>query len=320
MPNVDLFQPLRGKPLQLWTQVAMATLWFHAAASVFSGVAFGTFLIEPYPAFLLTPGNVKVLSFGLAFGGQLTVVAGAIAGIAFLATRIGWRATLPVFAVVFVLSLGAELAGTHTGFPFGPYGYTTRLGYKILDLVPFNIPTSWFYMLVGCLALCGRLLPTRDDNASKWWWAFMAGVFLTAWDVSMDPAMVKTQHWLWYIPDNLRDAGPVAWFFGHALFYGMPLTNWLGWLLTGIVIARVALAMVPPSVWTREVAPSRFPLVLYAVNGVLPLAVCFRQGMVPAGILGTLAMGVPLWLAWRAEGAPARVTGAARGPVAAAGD
>jgi putative membrane protein len=224
-----------------------------------------------------------------------------------------------VFVVVFVLSLGAELAGTHTGFPFGPYGYTTRLGYKILDLVPFNIPTSWFYMLVGCLAICGRLLPAKDDGASKWWWAFMSGVFLTAWDVSMDPAMVKTQHWLWRIPEF--ESNSVAWLFGHALFYGMPLTNWLGWLLTGVVIARVALAIVPPSTWARTVAPFRFPLVLYAVNGVLPLAVCFRQDMIPAGVLGTLAMGIPLWLAWRAESRVAVPAGPSPGhPVAASGD
>ena len=39
-----------------------------------------------------------------------------------------------------------ELIGTSTGFPFGPYSYTSFLGIKILDHVPYSIPLSWFYM------------------------------------------------------------------------------------------------------------------------------------------------------------------------------
>ena len=97
------------------------------------------------------------------------------------------RTTRIAFAVIFVLTLAAELSGTHFGFPFGEYAYSDRLGYKILDLVPFNIPTSWFYMLVGCLAICSRLLPAKDDGLTKWWWALWAALALTAWDVLLDP-------------------------------------------------------------------------------------------------------------------------------------
>jgi putative membrane protein len=85
----------------------------------------------------------------------------------------------------------------------------------------------------------------------------------------------------------------------------MPLSNWLGWLLTGTVVARVMLAVVPPSQWAARVAPSNFPLVLYAVNGVLPIAICAKYGMWWAAGLGFLAMALPLALAVRA-GAPRR--------------
>jgi uncharacterized membrane protein len=82
-------------------------------------------------------------------------------------------------------------------------------------------------------------------------------------------------------------------------FYGMPLTNWLGWLLTGLVVARTMLAIVPPSGWSERVSSSRLPLVLYAANGVLPLLICAGRGMWWAVVLGAAAMGVPLALAWR---------------------
>lgn len=301
--------PLHG-PAYLM-RVATWALVAHAASNIISAVAFGTFLVEPYPAWLSQPRYLGLLQFGLVWGGQLTVLIGAIAGFAFLSSRIGLRTTSIAFAVIFVLSLGAELSGTHFGFPFGEYAYSGRLGYKILDLVPFNIPTSWFYMLVGCLAICSRLLPARDDAANKWWWAFVSGAALTAWDVSLDPAMVKTYHWVWNVPD-LSGKSAFIRFIGEPIFFGMPITNWLGWLLTGVLVSRVMLAIVPPSTWARAVAPSRFPLVLYGLNGLLPLAICFRQDMVLAGVIGLIVMGTPLAAAWMAN---AELADARRAPL-----
>lgn len=284
----------------LLLRVAMLALLAHASLSAFSAFAFSTFLVPPFPAWLQTPENQSALRIGYTYGGQTTVVLGAIAGFAFLASCIGTKRSWIVFAVAFVLSLSAELAGTSTGLPFGVYGYTDQLGYKIAGLVPFNIPTSWFYMLVASLAICGRFLPAKDDNTSRWWWALVGGLVLTAWDVSMDPAMVKTTHWLWNVPD-LSQASAFSRFIGTPFFFGMPLTNWLGWLLTGVLVARAMLAIVPPSTWVRALAPSSLPLMLYAVNGLLPIAICFAQDMVLAGVLGTIAMGLPLAMALLAK-------------------
>lgn len=278
--------------------MAVLALAAHAAFSAFSAFAFATFLVPPYPEWLQTPTNQRAMAIGYTWGGQTTVMLGAIAGLAFLMQAIGRRPALITFAVAFILSLASELTGTSTGFPFGAYGYTDQLGYKIAGLVPFNIPTSWFYMLVASLAICGRLLTVRDDNASKWWWSLVASLVLTAWDVSMDPAMVKTNHWHWLAGDLSHHAA--LWrVIGTPFFFGMPLTNWLGWLLTGVLVTRAMLAIVPPSAWARLVSPSPLPLVLYAVNGLLPLTICFAQDMVLAGVLGLLAMGTPLLLALR---------------------
>ncbi len=286
-------------------RLATYALIAHAALSAFSAFAFATFLIPPYPTWLQTPANQQVMSIGYTYGGQTTVVLGAVAGLAFLAHCIGVSRALLVFGVTFVLSLGSELAGTATGLPFGVYSYTDQLGFKIAGLVPFNIPTSWFYMLVASLAICGRFLPGTDDNRSKWWWSLVGGLVLTAWDVSMDPAMVKTTHWIWNIPD-LSNQSAFVQFIGKPHFFGMPITNWLGWLLTGILVARAMLAIVPPSEWVEKMAPSRLPLVLYGVNGLLPITICFAQDMVLAGVLGLIAMITPLAAALRY--APSRRT------------
>ena len=270
----------------------------HVVLLVFSGIAFATFLAPPAPAWLQTPSNQKVAAFMFMFGGQTTVVLGALAGLSHAASRLGWRTALLVFAAAFSISLASELTGTTTGYPFGPYSYTTQLGYLIGGRVPFNIPTSWFFMLYSSLAICGRILAPRDDSASRWRWAAIAALVLTAWDVSMDPAMVATTHWLWHLP-SLESASVVRRVFLTGFFYGMPLTNWLGWLLTGLLVARVMLAIVPPTRWAERVSPSGLPLVLYAANGVLPLLICAGRGMWWAVVLGAAAMAIPLLLAVR---------------------
>jgi putative membrane protein len=301
MPTLALPTAESDSQRALLLRIASAALLVHVIAHVLSSIAFATFLVPPYPAWLQQPMNAAIFAFGMKWGGQGTVVLGAIAGFCFCAACIGMRPTIIVAAIAFFLSLGAELLGTFTGLPFGVYYYTQALGYKILDLVPYNIPTSWFYMLVACFAICGRLLPAKDDATSRWWWALNCGLLLTAWDVVMDPAMVKTSHWLWNVPD-LSDKPAWQRFIGEPLFHGMPITNWLGWLLTGILVSRAMLMVVPPTTWAKGLAAYRFPLVLYAVNGLLAFAICFRQDMVSAGVAGLVTMGVPLWLAWRAEG------------------
>ena len=60
-------------------------------------------------------------------------------------------------------------------------------------------------------------------------------------------------------------------------------------------------------------SPGRFPLVLYAVNGLLPIAICLRQGMWWAGVGGAVAMAIPLARAVRA-GAPRAVAASDRAP------
>jgi putative membrane protein len=282
-------------------RLAIACLAAHAALSLFSAVAFATFLSGTPPAWLQEPANQRALKIGWTFGPATTVVLGALAGVLHAVGRLGARRALLIFVFGFGISLASELSGTGTGYPFGAYSYSGLLGYKIGGLVPFNIPTSWFFMLYCSLAICGRVLTVADDARSKAKWAVVAGLVLTAWDVSMDPAMVRTAHWIWHLAP-VAEQTPLQRIFVSDIFYGMPLSNWLGWLLTGTVVARVMLAIVPPSAWARLVSPSRFPLVLYAVNGVLPITICARYGMWWAAVLGFAAMALPLALALRAGG------------------
>jgi len=274
----------------------------HLALIAFSTLAMVTVLNGPPGPWLAEEPNATVMRVAWKYSGPTYVVLGALAAIAHAAGRAGAARALALMVAASVITLGAELLGTATGLPFGEYRYSPLLGYRIAGLVPFPIPISWFYMLYACLAMTGRLLDPIDTNAAKWRWSILAALFLVAWDVSMDPAMVQTAHWTWGGGQQFRDAGLPAWlvaFFTRDVFYGMPLSNWGGWFLTGLVVSRAMLAIVPPSDIAARISPSRLPIALYAANGIMPVVLCFRDDLLWAGILGALAMAIPVTLALR---------------------
>lgn len=285
-PSVPPAGELRRRALAAGT--ALGLTWLHAALILFSTAALVTFLANPSPetqAWLAREPNATVYRIAWKFSGPTYVVAGFLAVLAHALSRLGARPrVVGMFATVSLLALASELLGTYTGYPFGGYAYTEMLGHRILGLVPFPIPISWTCILYCSLAMCGRLLPARDDVATRLRWSVAGALILTAWDVAMDPAMVRTFHWVWAVP---------------GAFYGMPYTNWLGWLATGFVLSWVMLRFMPPSVVAERVSPSRLPLVIYALNGVMPVSICLRHGLFWAAGLGTVAMAIPLVLSLR---------------------
>ena len=281
---------------------ATVLLLAHVGMIAFSTSALVTFLDpkRPMPAFLAQEPKLTIYRWAWAISGPTYVVLGALAALLHLRAHVGARRALALLGLATGVALAAELLGTSTQLPFGEYHYTPMLGYRILGLVPFPIPISWFYMLVGSLTMAGRLLPAADDGATRWRWALVAGVILLAWDVSMDPSMVKTRHWVWGEGARFKDAGlpgPLVAFFTADAFYGMPLSNWFGWLLVGTLIGRLMLAVVPPTEVAARLAPTWLPIALYAANGVMPVALCLRDGMPGAAAWGTVAMAIPVGLA-----------------------
>ena len=278
-------------------RAATSLLLAHVVLIGFSTLALTTFLAGTPPQWLQTESSQLALRLGWKFSGPTYVVLGALAALTHAGSRIGWRRAASLAAVGTFISLAAELTGTSTGLPFGPYSYTTLLGWRVAGLVPFPIPLSWFYMVYGSLAILGRLLPARDDLRTRLAWGALGGLTLTAWDVSMDPAMsFATAHWLWHT---------------SGFFYGMPLLNWFGWWLTGSVVAFAMVSIARPTTIAARISPSALPLWLYAVNGVFPVAICVRHGLWWAASLGTLAMALPLGLALRARYRPATAARAA---------
>jgi putative membrane protein len=244
----------------------------HAAALVF-GLA-GILIALPNPQlWASSPLGQQAFAFGMQYAGPLHMVLGAAAMLAFGGLTLGWRRTAVFFALACTLSLGAELIGTGTGYPFGNYEYTSGLGYKILDRVPFSIPLSWFYMGLASFSLAGVL--------TRWhpvWSVALGAYFITVWDLVLDPAMAHPNlpitFWVW------NEAGP---------YFGMPVQNFVGWTLTAALFMGLS-----HWAWRRAVpvVTWRYPLAVYALNMVFAIVLSAAAGIwEPAvvAVIGALA-------------------------------
>jgi len=203
-----------SKPRSAFTTLdwlSLALLWLFTLTVL---LGFGTFGLNPN---LLAeyPDAAGFYGFAFIIFSRGHVILAAVVLLLLLIPRVKLK-WLPPLIIASVISLGMELLGTKTGFPFSGYEYTSLMGYKVLNLVPVLIPISWFMMAFPAYVLARHI---STVPVIQW---IIASFLLTAWDLTLDPAMSElTNYWVWY------NQGP---------YYGMPLVNLLGWFGTGILI------------------------------------------------------------------------------------
>jgi putative membrane protein len=132
-------------------------------------------------------------------------------------------------AVTAVGGLVAEAVGTATGFPFGQYDYADSLGPRLLD-VPVVVPLAWAMFAYPCLVVGQRLARSALGAAA------VGGLALAAWDLFLDPQMVEAGHWRFTDVTATLPGAP-----------GIPVSNYLGWLLVAwLMLGAAAAAGSPP--------------------------------------------------------------------------
>ncbi|MCS6960120.1 MAG: carotenoid biosynthesis protein [Pseudanabaenaceae cyanobacterium SKYGB_i_bin29] len=278
-------------------QVSRIMLGLHIASMVFG--VLGLLWVLPNPDFVahLSEFGMQIFAWGMTGGGAVYIILGAIAVALYGWQTVGGNRLLTFALPAIFLSLGSELLGTSTGFPFGHYAYLEGLGYKIAGLVPFTIPLSWFYMGFVCYLLGRAALAAKGINglAQLIGGITIGAVLLTAWDFVLDPAMSQASYPFW----EFQDGGE---------FFGMPYRNLTGWLGTGALFMAVASLF-----WrTEPVYLSRsqllFPLTVYLVNFafgasitllqlgtgfLLPTLLAVVLGVIPAIFLVCLVPATP---------------------------
>ena len=257
----------------------------HILAMAF-GLA-GIILVLPNPSFLAKLGEFEwgmtIFGWSMAGGGVAYMVL-ATAAVALYAYRtLGVWHWLSFMIPAIALSLGSELLGTSTGFPFGEYRYLSGLGYKIAGLVPFTIPLSWFYLGFSAyiIALAG-LSRLELKNWIRQLGAIICGALcLTSWDFVLDPAMSQAPipFWVWDQP---------------GAFFGMPYQNFAGWMGTGIIFMTVATLLWRVKPFTLPNNDLKLPLAIYLANFTFAMVLSLAAGFYVPVILGFVLGILPL--------------------------
>ena len=112
------------------------------------------------------------------------------------------------------IGFAAEQAGTRTGLPFGRYRYGGGLGPK-LGGVPVAAAAAWAMMARPAWVTAGLIEPRPAGRVP------LAAAALTAWDVYLDPRMVRDGYWTWSRRGRFED---------------VPASNFAGWLATAGVL------------------------------------------------------------------------------------
>ncbi len=199
--------------------------------------------------------------------------------------REGWRNAIRFVLLTLLLTLIIESIGVSTGFPFGHYHYTDKLGALFLGLVPYVIPIVWLNMLYPAYVIATRLFPHAQRGKHPWSEAALGGLVMTSWDLIVDPVMVRRDHWVWE--------------HGGA-YFGIPLSNFLGWWLTSFVIL---------SLYAHRRSRHRddyfhsthdnLAVAIYAITGLGNVIGGMVEGLTLPALIAFLAMAFWVIMVWR---------------------
>ena len=239
---------------------------------------------------ILTAQLIVRSELGLPFQLWLAMLL-PLVGFSFSATaawrRPGWRRAFLFLGLTFLVSLFFECLGVATGWIYGGYHYTNRLGPLFLGLVPYVIPLTWFTMLYPSYVIAERAVPPAWDRRKRWMAVAAVGAAaMLAWDLVLDPLMTYRGHWVWEAP---------------GAYFGIPLQNFAGWWLTAFIILALYLRLAEGR-QARPVpgpdASDRLVVLGYALIGLGSVVEAWLAGLVGPALVGLAAMTLFVILGW----------------------
>lgn len=193
----------------------------------------------------------------------------------------GWKRAARFWAIAMVIEFTAEFLSTHTGFPFGRYSYTaaTRGDELYLSNVPLFVPMT-FVVVVWA----GRSLAQVGLKARRAEQVVIAGaVFAALIDLIIDPMTLRGRFWF---------LGPLYEFDSFSGWFGVPWTNFVGWVgVSALILFTDELFETGRA---RTIEAIRGPTLAAVIAAFfVGLAIWTRQWAILAGQLG---VGGLIWV------------------------
>lgn len=182
-----------------------------------------------------------------------------------------------ILALLAVISLIVEALAVETGMPYGEFHYGSDLGALAFGKVPWIVPFAYLPILVGAIALAGN---TMLGSSSWLKLCALASFANVAVDLAVDPAAVAASFWQWSTP------GP---------YYGVPLINFVGWLLTSFIYSSIFYFLARSKIRDGGI-PIRLSISLLWILCFWSAFLIDRGALLPASIGIALAIAIILAL------------------------
>ncbi len=153
---------------------------------------------------------------GFSSIGWLFIVIFALPSYYSVVSHLGYRKGVFVLIALSIIPVLVEAFAVYTGFPYGGFEYGTRLGGLFFDLVPLSISFAYLPILLGGLFVASKYARGLIE------FCLTASVFNLFVDLVIDPAVVHIGFWKYS---------------SGGIYYGVPFSNFIGWLLTGFLYA-----------------------------------------------------------------------------------
>lgn len=183
----------------------------------FLEIAIGTFTMRPY-----------VFAF---FGAFLLACV----------PHVGWRRTVQFTVAGYLIAFSSEWLSINTGFPYGWYYYIDSTSSRELWVAGVPFFDSLSYVFLAYCSYSTALLILSPLKAWRWnlatlesrrirrsFSALLLGAFLqTFLDIIIDPVALQGRRWF---------LGQIYGYREQGLHFGVPLSNYGGWLLTSLLL------------------------------------------------------------------------------------
>ncbi len=211
---------------------------------------------------------------------------------------LGAPRTLAFMVCVWPVAWVAEFASTRVGIPFGLYHYTEQTRGRELYVadVPFFDSLSFVFLAYAAFCLARRVL--QPWPASRPRLALAAGVLMMLLDVVIDPLAVRGDRWF---------LGRIFYYPEGGAYFGVPLSNFAGWVIVGVVGVGVYLLVTGMPAEGRPWPGLALYYAVLAFNVIITLWI--EEWMLAAvGVALHAAVGVAL-AAWSRRGVGRRHLG-----------
>jgi len=203
--------------------------------------------------------DIKGASVGSYLSTLLIALPSTVALFRYLGPR---SATLSLLALS-SFGYAIEAIGVATGFPYGTFYYGDALGPRLAGIVPLLLPLSYAPLVIGAVAAAWgtrlRLLHV-----------LYATLLLVWMDAILDPGAASLGFWVWP---------------GGGAYYGVPISNYAGWLLSGAIATTLLLVA---GRWSEPPGPTLLDSATIATTFWTGVAVL--SGMVVPALLGALLL------------------------------